>query len=67
MWPLLVPFLLLANVTRWLDPILANIYRERPYETLLLLRHSKAHWSEASDMERSSLPVLHFDEQMNFP
>ncbi|KAH8375591.1 hypothetical protein KR200_012055, partial [Drosophila serrata] len=68
MWPLLVPVLLLANETssNWLDAILASIYRDKPYDTLLLLSHSR-NWDDISELEGSSLPILNFNEQMEIP
>ncbi|KAH8364591.1 hypothetical protein KR084_008619 [Drosophila pseudotakahashii] len=64
MWPLLVPLVLLFNNTSWLNPILESIYRDRQYETVLLLRHSQQ--SNASGLERYPWPVLSFNEQMEF-
>ncbi|XP_017027993.1 uncharacterized protein Ir67a [Drosophila kikkawai] len=68
MWPLLVPVLLLANETSsWLQPILDSIYRDKPYETILLLRHSRDLRNDISGLEGISLPILNFNEQMDFP
>ncbi|XP_017006882.2 uncharacterized protein Ir67a [Drosophila takahashii] len=64
MWPLLVPVVLLFNDTRWINPILGSIYRDKPHETVLLLRHSQQ--SNASGLERFPWPVLNFNEQMDF-
>ncbi|KAH8242349.1 hypothetical protein KR032_001569, partial [Drosophila birchii] len=68
MWPLLVPVLFLANGTSsWLASILASIYRDKPYDTVLLLRHSRDLWNDISELERSSLPILNLNEQMDIP
>ncbi|KAH8257459.1 hypothetical protein KR038_010280, partial [Drosophila bunnanda] len=68
MWPLLVPVLLLANDTSsWLEAILARIHKDRPYATVLLLRHSSNHLNDISGLEGSSVPILNFNEQMYFP
>ncbi|KAH8286445.1 hypothetical protein KR054_009166 [Drosophila jambulina] len=68
MWPLLVPVLLLANETsNWLDTILTSIYRDKPYDTILLLRHSHNSWNDISGLKDSSLPILNFNEQMYSP
>ncbi|XP_017080101.1 uncharacterized protein LOC108113905 [Drosophila eugracilis] len=64
MWPLLVPVFLLFNETSWLNPILISIYKDKPHETVLLLRHSQQ--SNASGLERFPWPVFNFNEQMDF-
>ncbi|KAH8342836.1 hypothetical protein KR059_000731, partial [Drosophila kikkawai] len=66
MWPLLVPVLLLANETSsWLQPILDSIYRDKPYKTILLLRHSRDLRNDISGLEGTSLPILNFNEHMD--
>ncbi|KAH8317026.1 hypothetical protein KR074_011640, partial [Drosophila pseudoananassae] len=64
MWQLLLPTLLLANGTNWLNPILAKSYKDKPFETVVLLTHSQKEY-ERMDLN-SSWPVLNFNEKMEF-
>ncbi|XP_017040236.1 uncharacterized protein LOC108087407 [Drosophila ficusphila] len=64
MWPLLVPVFLLVNESSWMNFILGSIYKDNPYETVLLLKHSQQ--NDAYGLERFPYPVLKFDETMNF-
>ncbi|XP_022233477.2 uncharacterized protein LOC111081668 [Drosophila obscura] len=71
MWQLLVLLLLLANTAASeLNQILDSIYADLPFETLLMLRHSRSSQAEEPDGRWAwawawSWPVLSFDEQVD--
>ncbi|KAH8270417.1 hypothetical protein KR018_009838, partial [Drosophila ironensis] len=64
MWQLVVPLLLVANETRWLDSVLAKIHSDRPFQGIISLRHSRERYDDRELFP--TWPCLTFEEGMDF-